>query len=57
MIRNFDRQALHAAMLRFEHPVNGEMLEFHAPIPDDMVELTEALREDTVLHGKDELLD
>jgi 23S rRNA pseudouridine1911/1915/1917 synthase len=57
IIRNFDRQALHAAMLRFEHPVYGEMLEFHAPIPDDMVELTEALREDTVLHGKDELLD
>lgn len=57
MIRGFDRQALHAAMLRFEHPVTGEMLEFHAPIPDDMVELTEALREDSVLHGKDELLD
>ncbi len=57
MIRNFDRQALHAAMLRFEHPITGEMLEFHAPIPDDMAELTEALREDTLLHGKDELLD
>lgn len=57
MIRNFDRQALHAAMLRFEHPVTGEELEFHAPIPDDMVELTEALREDIVIHGKDELLD
>jgi 23S rRNA pseudouridine1911/1915/1917 synthase len=57
MIRGFDRQALHAAMLRFAHPVTGEMLEFHAPIPDDIVELTEALREDTELHGKDELLD
>ncbi|MGR5119657.1 23S rRNA pseudouridine(1911/1915/1917) synthase RluD [Vibrio astriarenae] len=51
MIRQFDRQALHAAMLRFEHPVTGEEVEFHAPIPDDMVIMTEALRADTDLHG------
>ncbi|MDN2481950.1 23S rRNA pseudouridine(1911/1915/1917) synthase RluD [Vibrio agarivorans] len=51
MIRQFDRQALHAAMLRFEHPVTGEEVEFHAPIPDDMVIMTEALRADTELHG------
>lgn len=51
MIRQFDRQALHAAMLRFEHPVTGEEVEFHAPIPDDMVVMTEALRADTELHG------
>ncbi|CAM3119328.1 23S rRNA pseudouridine(1911/1915/1917) synthase RluD [Vibrio mytili] len=51
MIRGFDRQALHAAMLRFEHPVTGEELEFHAPIPDDMVAITEALRQDTEEHG------
>ncbi len=54
MIRQFDRQALHAAMLRFEHPVTGEELEFHAPIPDDMVALTEALRLDTEQHGLEE---
>lgn len=54
MIRSFDRQALHAAMLRFEHPVSGELLEFHAPIPDDMVAITEALRADTQLHGLEE---
>lgn len=46
MIRQFDRQALHAVMLKFEHPVTGEPLEFHAPVPDDMVAMTEALRED-----------
>lgn len=46
MIRGFDRQALHAVMLRFDHPVTGEELEFHAPVPDDMVEMTEALRKD-----------
>ncbi|GAL12957.1 ribosomal large subunit pseudouridine synthase D [Vibrio astriarenae] len=51
MIRQFDRQALHAAMLRFEHPVTGEEVEFHAPIPDDMVVMTEALCADTELHG------
>ncbi|MGL1097897.1 23S rRNA pseudouridine(1911/1915/1917) synthase RluD [Vibrio vulnificus] len=51
MIRNFDRQALHAVMLRFEHPITGEEIEFHAPVPDDMVELTETLRRDAQEHG------
>ncbi|AUI85364.1 23S rRNA pseudouridine(1911/1915/1917) synthase [Vibrio azureus] len=51
MIRGFDRQALHAVMLRFEHPVTGEELEFHAPVPDDMVEMTEMLRKDTEEYG------
>ncbi|MGY3568878.1 23S rRNA pseudouridine(1911/1915/1917) synthase RluD [Vibrio sp. SCSIO 43135] len=54
MIRNFDRQALHAVMLKFEHPVTGEPLEFHAPIPDDMVAMTEALREDAKLNHSEE---
>ncbi|MCG6451029.1 pseudouridine synthase, partial [Vibrio parahaemolyticus] len=54
MIRGFDRQALHAVMLRFEHPITGEPLEFHAPVPDDMVEMTEALREDAQLNHSEE---
>ncbi|MCG6218147.1 23S rRNA pseudouridine(1911/1915/1917) synthase RluD [Vibrio furnissii] len=54
MIRGFDRQALHAVMLRFEHPITGEPLEFHAPVPDDMVEMTEALREDAQLNLSEE---
>ncbi|MGD8112002.1 23S rRNA pseudouridine(1911/1915/1917) synthase RluD [Vibrio sp. TRT 17S01] len=54
MIRNFDRQALHAVMLRFEHPVTGEELEFHAPVPEDMVEMSEALRQDAQEHGLEE---
>lgn len=54
MIRGFDRQALHAVMLRLEHPVTGEMLEFHAPVPDDMIIMAEALRVDTKLNKKDE---
>jgi 23S rRNA pseudouridine1911/1915/1917 synthase len=55
MIRAFDRQALHAVMLRFAHPITGEELEFHAPVPDDMVAMTEALREDAKLHHEDEI--
>ncbi|MDA0149777.1 23S rRNA pseudouridine(1911/1915/1917) synthase RluD [Vibrio sp. LaRot3] len=54
MIRAFDRQALHAVMLRFEHPVTGEELEFHAPVPNDMVVMTEALRKDAEEHGLEE---
>jgi 23S rRNA pseudouridine1911/1915/1917 synthase len=53
VLRAFKRQALHAAMLRLAHPITGELLEWHAPIPDDMVELTQALREDTAIHGMD----
>lgn len=45
-IHSFDRQALHATMLRFEHPTSGERVEFHAPIPDDMRALLEAFRDD-----------
>lgn len=31
------RQLLHASLLRFTHPVNGNLLEFTAPLPDDML--------------------
>jgi 23S rRNA pseudouridine1911/1915/1917 synthase len=34
-IAHFDRQALHAAVLGFEHPITGESLRFEAPLPDD----------------------
>ncbi|EKO3537003.1 23S rRNA pseudouridine(1911/1915/1917) synthase RluD [Vibrio fluvialis] len=54
MIRGFDRQALHAVMLRFAHPITGEELEFHAPVPDDIVIMTEALREDAKLNHSEE---
>ena len=52
-IRQFDRQALHAVMLKFEHPITGEELEFHAPVPDDMVAMSDALRTDLQEHGMD----
>ncbi len=39
------RQALHAAVLGFRHPVTGEALRFETAPPPDMVELEAALRE------------
>ncbi len=43
-VRGFPRQALHAAVLGFEHPVTGAALRFEAPLPEDMVRLLAALR-------------
>jgi 23S rRNA pseudouridine1911/1915/1917 synthase len=40
-----DRQALHARLLGFEHPVTGEHLVFESPLPADLAELAQALRE------------
>ncbi len=39
----FPRQALHAAVLGFDHPVSGQALRFEAPLPDDMAALIAAL--------------
>ena len=44
LVRGFDRQALHAAELGFDHPVSGEEMLFEAPLPADMGALLEALR-------------
>ena len=38
------RQALHAAVLGFEHPVIGEILHFESPPPNDFSNLIKALR-------------
>ena len=42
----FPRQALHAARLDLEHPVDGRPLSFESPLPGDFKELIAALRED-----------
>ena len=42
--RAFPRQALHAGLLGFVHPVSGRTLRFDAPIPADMAALLDALR-------------
>jgi 23S rRNA pseudouridine1911/1915/1917 synthase len=38
-LQAFRRQALHAAALRFAHPVSGKPLEFTAPLPADFADL------------------
>ena len=37
------RQALHAAVLGFVHPITGEPLRFETPLPEDMSRLEQAL--------------
>lgn len=43
--RSFPRQALHAAILGFAHPVSGNMMRFEANLPQDMADLVAALGE------------
>jgi 23S rRNA pseudouridine1911/1915/1917 synthase len=43
-LQNFRRQALHAARLELEHPLDGEELIFEAPLPDDFAKLVTLLR-------------
>jgi 23S rRNA pseudouridine1911/1915/1917 synthase len=44
IVKGFNRQALHARLLAFEHPSSGDILRFEAPMPEDMAELLEAFR-------------
>ncbi len=37
------RQALHAAVLGFKHPISGEYMEFSSPVPEDMSALLKLL--------------
>ncbi|MCG7394793.1 RluA family pseudouridine synthase [Microvirga sp. ACRRW] len=43
-LKALNRQALHAAVLGFEHPRTGEFLRFESPIPADLALLLETLR-------------
>jgi 23S rRNA pseudouridine1911/1915/1917 synthase len=45
-LREFPRQALHAARLQLAHPVTGKPLEAQAPLPQDMQDLVAALAAD-----------
>lgn len=45
-LREFKRQALHAAKLGLEHPVTGEYREWEQPLPEDMLQLLSVLAED-----------
>ncbi len=43
LIRELDRQALHAKVLGFIHPATGEYLEFDTELPEDMARIIEYL--------------
>jgi len=43
-VEAFPRQALHAAVLGFKHPVSGLELRYESPLPADMKALLDALR-------------
>ncbi|MCX7303480.1 MAG: RluA family pseudouridine synthase [Hyphomicrobiales bacterium] len=42
MTNDFPRQALHAQLLAFSHPVSGAIMRFEAPMPADMAALVTA---------------
>jgi 23S rRNA pseudouridine1911/1915/1917 synthase len=42
-VANFNRQALHAGILGFDHPITGKALTFESKLPNDMEALVKAL--------------
>ena len=46
VLRNFNRQALHARSLTVQHPVSGETVNWTSELPDDMQNLIKALEDD-----------
>ncbi len=53
-LRGFKRQALHAEILEFNHPITGEPLRNTAPPPADIVHLLNVLREDNAAYAERE---
>ncbi|WP_240097542.1 23S rRNA pseudouridine(1911/1915/1917) synthase RluD [Thermomonas flagellata] len=53
-LRGFKRQALHAEVLEFAHPVTGAPVRCEAPAPEDMQSLMRLLREDAAAHAEAE---
>ena len=43
-VSKFKRQALHAYLLSFEHPVSGEAMAFESELPGDLERLCDAFR-------------
>jgi len=43
-LKALGRQALHAAVLGFEHPVTGEAMDFESEPPAELSALLDALR-------------
>lgn len=44
LLKSMARQALHASLLGFTHPVKGHYLEFSSPLPPDMQKLIDELK-------------
>jgi 23S rRNA pseudouridine1911/1915/1917 synthase len=44
IVQRFPRQALHAFLLGFEHPVSGDDVAFESPLPDDFSALIDAFK-------------
>lgn len=44
-VRDFPRQALHARILRLQHPADDRLVEFQAPLPADFLQLLGLLHE------------
>ena len=44
MIKNIDRQFLHAKSLGFFHPINNKKVHFEVPLPNDLLRLVKKLR-------------
>ena len=42
-IKSLNRQALHAAILGFAHPVTGQTLRFESPLPPELADLATKL--------------
>lgn len=42
-LQHFNRQALHAALLRLPHPVQGDLMTWQSPLPADMQQLLTVL--------------
>ena len=51
-LRQFPRQALHAAHLGFHHPITKHALEFDVPLPADMADLLTQLTPDNTSRGE-----
>ena len=43
-IKLFNRQALHAVKLSFNHPITNKYIEFNSPLPNDIQQLIEILK-------------
>ena len=46
-VAGLERQALHASVLGFEHPMTGQTLRFETSPPADMAQLMAQLRQTT----------